>query len=84
MLQLHFCYDPTMTMKIRLHLVYAYGDAVATLPRPRQWSYAFIVILIPFYIKLTVELVYVQLNVNFQRYEKNCCSGYAKVGKHES
>ena len=29
-----FSYDPTTTMKI--HLVYADGDAVATLPRPRR------------------------------------------------
>ena len=62
-------YDPTTTMKIRLSLVYADGDAVATLSRPRRWSYAFVVILIHFYIKSTVELVYVQLNVNFQIYE---------------
>ena len=64
-----FCYDPTRTMKIGLRLVYADGDAVGPLSRPRRWSYAFVTILIPFYIKSTVELVYVQLNVNFQRYE---------------
>ena len=39
------------------------------LPRPRRWSCAFVAILIPFYIKSTVELVYLKLNVNFQRYE---------------
>ena len=71
-----FCYDPTTTIKIRLRLVYAVGDAVATLPRPRRWSYAFVAIMIPFYIKSTVVLVYVQLNVNFQRYEQNYCRGF--------
>ena len=53
-LRLRFCYDPTTTMKIRLRLVYADGAAVATLPRPRRWSYAFVAILIPLYIKSTV------------------------------
>ena len=83
-LRLRFCYDPTTTMKIRLRLVYADGDAVATLPRPRRWSYGFVAILILFYIKSTVELVYVHLDVNFQSYEYNCCGGYALAGKHES
>ena len=50
-LRLRFYYDPITTMKIRLRLVYADGDAVATLPRSRRWSYAFVAILIPFYIK---------------------------------
>ena len=81
--QRRFYYDPTTTMKIRLRLVYAAGDAVATLPRHRRWSYAFVVILIPFNKKSTVELVYVQLNVNFQIYDYNCCSGYASADKHE-
>ena len=49
-------------MEIRLRLVYADGDAVAALLRPRRWSYAFFAILIPFFIKSTVELFYVQLN----------------------
>ena len=81
--RLRCCYDPTTTMKIQLCLVYADGDAVATLPRPRRWSYVFVAILIPFYIKSPVKLVYVQLNVNFQRYENNCCSGNASAGKLE-
>ena len=50
-----FCYDPTTTMKIGLPLVYADGDAIETLPRPRQWSYAFVFRKIPFYIKLRAE-----------------------------
>ena len=45
-----FCYDPSTIMKFRLSLVYADGDTVATLPRPR-WSYAFFVIWILFFIK---------------------------------
>ena len=40
-----FYYDPNTTMKIRLRLVYADGDAVTILPRPRRWSYAFVAIL---------------------------------------
>ena len=47
-----FYYDPTKTMKIRLRLVYADGDAVATMLRPRRWSYAFVAILIPFLYKI--------------------------------
>ena len=50
-------------MKIRLRLVYADGDAAATLLRPRRWSYAFVALLYPFYIKSEV-LIYFQLNVN--------------------
>ena len=53
-------------MKIRLHLVYADGDAAATLLRPRRWSYAFVALLYPFYIKSEV-LIYFQLNVNDRR-----------------
>ena len=47
-----FYYDPTKTMKIRLRLVYADGDAVATLLRTMRWSYAFVVILVPFLYKI--------------------------------
>ena len=39
-LLLRICYDPTTTMKIRLRLVYADGDAATTLLRPRRWSFA--------------------------------------------
>ena len=58
-LPLRFCYDHTTTMKIRLGLVHADGDAASTLLRPRRWSYAFVALLYPFYIKCEV-----QLNVN--------------------
>ena len=54
-------------MKIRLRLVYADGDAAATLLRPRRWSYAFVALLYPFYIKCEVQLIYVLLNVNGRR-----------------
>ena len=67
MLPLHFCYDPTTTMKIWLRFVYADGDAAATLLRSRRWSYAFIAILYHFYIKSKVQLIYFQLNVNDRR-----------------
>ena len=60
----HFCYNPYITMKIRLHLVYADGDAAATLLQSRRWSYALNTLLYPFYIKSEVQLIYVQLNVN--------------------
>ena len=42
---LHCCYDLTSTMNIRLHIVYADGDAAATLLRPKRWSYAFVALL---------------------------------------
>ena len=58
-LLLRFCYDPTATLKIRLRLVYADGDAAATLLRPRRWSYAFVALLYPFYIKSEVQLIYI-------------------------
>ena len=51
------------TMKNRLRLVYADGDAAATLLRPRRWSYGFDALLYPFYIKSEVQLIYFQLNV---------------------
>ena len=37
--------------KIWLRLVYDEGDAAATLLRPRRWSYAFLALLYPLYIK---------------------------------
>ena len=52
---------------MRLRLVYADGDAAATLLRPRRWSYAFDALLYPFYIKSEVHLIYVPLNVNDRR-----------------
>ena len=58
-LPLRFCYDPTTTMKIRLRLVYADGDAAATLLRPMRWSYALVGLLYLFYIKSEVQLIYV-------------------------
>ena len=54
-------------MKMRLRLVYADGDAAATLLRPRRWSYAFDALSYPFYIKSEVHLIYVLLNVNDRR-----------------
>ena len=54
-------------MKMRLGLVYADGDAAATLLRPRRWSYAFDALLYPFYIKSEVHLIYVLLNVKDRR-----------------
>ena len=51
-------------MKILLRLVYADGDAAATLPRPRRWNKAFVAPLYPFYIKSEVQLMYVQSNAN--------------------
>ena len=39
----------------------------ATLRRPMRWSYAFVALLHPFYIKSEVQLVYVQLDVKIQR-----------------
>ena len=54
-------------MKIRLRLVYADGDAAENLLRPRRWSYAFVALLYPFYIKSEVQLIYVQLNTNDRR-----------------
>ena len=58
-------------MKIWLRLVYADGDAAATLLRSRRWSYAFIALLyhLIFYIKSEVQLIYFQLNVNNRRTE---------------
>ena len=54
-------------MKMRLRLVYADGDAAATLLQPRRWSYAFDALLYPLYIKSEVHLIYVPLNVNDRR-----------------
>ena len=54
-------------MKMWLRLVYADGDAAATLLRPRRWSYAFDALLYPFYTKSEVHLIYVPLNVNDRR-----------------
>ena len=54
-------------MKIRLRLVYAGGDAAATLLRYRRWSYTFVALVYPYYIKSDVQLIYVQLNVNDRR-----------------
>ena len=54
-------------MKIWLRLVYADGDAAATLLRSRRWSYAFIALLYHFCIKSEVQLIYFQLNVNDRR-----------------
>ena len=54
-------------MKFLLSLVYADGDAAATLLRPRRWSYAFVALLLTFYIRSEVQLIYVQLNVNDRR-----------------
>ena len=54
-------------MKMRLRLVYADGDAAATLSRPGRWSYAFDALLYPFYIKSEVHLIYVPLKVNDRR-----------------
>ena len=50
--------------EMRLRLVYADGDAPATLLQPRRWSYAFDALLYPFYIRSEVHLIYVPLNVN--------------------
>ena len=61
------CYNPTTTMKIRLHLVYADSDAAATLLRTWRWSYAFVALLYPFFIKSEVQLIYFQLNFNDRR-----------------
>ena len=52
-------------MKIRLRLVYADGDAAATLLR--RWSYGFVALLYHFYIKSEVQLIYAQLNANHRR-----------------
>ena len=52
---------------MRLRLVYADGDAVATFLRPRRWIYAFDALLYPFYIKSEVHLICVPLNVNDRR-----------------
>ena len=56
-------------MKIWLGLVFADGDIAAALlaVRPSRWSYAFVALLYPFYIKSEVQLIYVQLNVNDKR-----------------
>ena len=54
-------------MKIRLRLVYADGDAAATLQRHKRWSYALVEFVYSLYIKFEVQLAYVQLNVNIQR-----------------
>ena len=54
-------------MNTRLFLVYADGYAAATLLRPRRERYAFVAPLYPFYIKSEVQLIYVQLNVNYRR-----------------
>ena len=48
-------------MKIRQRLVYAEGDAAATLLRPRRLRYDFAALLCPFYIKYVVQLICVQL-----------------------
>ena len=53
-LSLRFCYDPAATMKIRLRLVYANGDAAMRLLRHRPRSYAFVSLLCHFYIKSEV------------------------------
>ena len=66
-LPLRFCYDPTTTMKMQLRLVYADGDAAATLPRPRRWSYAFDALLYLFHLKSEVHMIYVPLKVNDRR-----------------
>ena len=55
-LPLRCCYDPTTTMKIWLRLVYADGDAAATLLRPRRWSNAFVALLYPFYIESEIQI----------------------------
>ena len=55
-LPLRCCYDPTMTMKIWLRLVYADGDVAATLLRPRRWSYAFVARLYHFYIESEIRI----------------------------
>ena len=47
-----------MAMKIRLRLVYADGDAAATLLRPRRWNYAFGAPLYPLYIKSEVLVIF--------------------------
>ena len=54
-------------MRMRLRLVYPDGDAAATLLRPRRWSYGFVALLYPFYIKSEVHLIYAPLNVNDRR-----------------
>ena len=56
-------------MKIWLGLVFADGEIAATLlaVRPSRWSYAFVALLYPFYIKSEFQLIYVQLNVNDKR-----------------
>ena len=56
-----------MNMWLHVRLIYADGDADATLLRPRRWSYAFDALLYPFYIKSEVHLIYVPLNVNDRR-----------------
>ena len=43
-------------MKIRLRLVYADDDVAATLLRSWRWSYAFVALLYPFYIKSEVPI----------------------------
>ena len=52
-----------MTMAIRVRLVYADGDVAATLLQHMRWSYAFVALLHPSYIKSEIQLIYVQLNV---------------------
>ena len=49
--------DSATTMKIRLRLVFADGDAT-TLLRPRRWSYAFVAFLNPLYTKTENQLIY--------------------------
>ena len=65
-----------MTMKIRLRLVYTNGDGAATLLLHRRWSYAFVALLYPFYIKSEDQLIYV-LTVECQS------SRYASAGNYE-
>ena len=55
------------TTQLRQRIVYADGDAAATLLRPRRWSYVFVAFLYPFYIKSEVQLISVQLNLNIQK-----------------
>ena len=51
-----FSYDPTTTLKIRLRLIYADGDAAATLQRPWRLGFAFDVLLYPFYMYIKSEV----------------------------
>ena len=59
-------------MKSWLCLFYANSDVAATLLRPRRWSYSFVALLYPFYIKSEIQLIYVQLNVK-DRVLKSLC-----------